>query len=352
MIALTKWNAAALIAAAAALVGCAGGGGTGTGTAEASADATPGPGEFQNPVFERDFADPGVLAVDGVYYAYATTNGAFNFQLARSGDLVTWEHLGEAMPDIPLWASGDTWAPEVAATDDGFVLYYSARYPEVDRPNGEGTLCISRAFSESPEGPFVDDSDEPFVCQPELGGDIDAFPFNDADGTRYLVWKNDGNCCAIFTEFWAQELTPDGLSLVGEPTNLGVRNDASWEGDVIEAPTIFLNDDTYYLFFSANLYLGVDYAIGYATADNVLGPYTDADDNPLLHTPEERGVPPYGPGGQAIAADADGDLWMLYHAWASGFQQRFMWIDELVFEDGRPVIQGPDADPQPVPEAG
>ena len=319
-----------------------GGGGTG-------ASPSGGP-TFQNPVLVRDFPDPGVIEVDGTYYAYATTDGAYRIQVARSDDLVEWEHLGDALPQLPRWASGDTWAPEPAQFDDQFVIYYSARYPAVERPNNEGILCLSRAVADSPEGPFVDDTTEPFACnEPELGGSIDAFPFTDEDGTRYLVWKNDGNCCGKPTEFWAQELSEDGLSVTGEMTNLGVRNDEQWEGRVIEAPTIFVNEGTYYLFFSANAYSGIEYAVGYATADNVLGPYTDAEENPILATPEERGQGPFGPGGQAIVRDDDGELWFVYHAWRSSFQERDMWIDELVFEDGRPVIVGPDAGPQAAP---
>jgi len=46
---------------------------------------------------------------------------------------------------------------------------------------------------------------------------------------------------------------------------------------------------------------------------------------------------------------------MAYHAWDeaavgyANFGQRSMWIDPLVFEGGKPVVKGPDDDPQPVP---
>ena len=301
-------------------------------------------------MLDQNFPDPGAIVVDGVYYAYATTHGSYNFQVARSEDLVDWEHLGDPMPSLPVWTTGDTWAPEVMPVETGgFVMYYTARYPAADRPDGVGSQCIGAAVSDSPEGPFVDAGQAPLVCQPELGGSIDATWFTDADGTTYLIWKNDGNCCSIATEFWAQQLTEDGLALTGEVANLGVRNDETWEGGVIEAPTLLLLDGTYYLFFSANYYGGVEYAVGYATADNVLGPYTDAAENPILATPEEVGEEPYGPGHQAIVADDDGDLWMLYHSWNRSFNKRAMWIDELVFENGVPRIVGPDAGPQAVP---
>ena len=347
---------AALVVCVLGVSACAGGGAgqssTPSGTA---APRTPGAGEFDNPIIEGDFPDPGTLQVDGTTYAYATTNGAENIQGAQSSDLVTWERLPEPLPTLPNWASGDTWAPEVIATSGGFVMYYSARVYDQPRSSGDNALCVTHAVSDTPEGPFVDDSAEPLVCPVELGGAIDAFPVRDEDGTLYLIWKNDGNCCGQRTEFWAQPLTEDGLELTGEATNLGVRDDAPWEGRVIEAPSILLHEGTYYLFFSANSYAGADYAVGYATADNLLGPYTDGPENPILATPEEPAADnALGPGGQSVVTDADGDLWMLYHSWnfdpeTIELEGRSVWMDELSFEDGTPVILGPDSGPQPVP---
>lgn len=68
------------------------------------------PKVYANPVLDADFPDPAVVrAPDGYYYAYGTQgerNGKWNnIQLARSADLVTWEHVGDALPAKPEWAS-------------------------------------------------------------------------------------------------------------------------------------------------------------------------------------------------------------------------------------------------------
>ncbi|MGH2401170.1 MAG: glycoside hydrolase family 43 protein [Candidatus Limnocylindria bacterium] len=307
-------------------------------------------GQFVNPVLDRDFPDPGVLVVDGTYYAYATEGGGRHIQVASSPDLVTWEYLGEALPSLPTWSTGMTWAPEVIETDAGFVMYYTARDPATQRPDGSGTQCITVAVADAPEGPFVDDSDAPLVCQADMGGTIDATPFRDTDGTLYLVYKNDGNCCGRITRFWGQPLSEDGLSLEGEPVDLGLENDNAWEAHVIEAPWIVLRDGTYYLFYSANDYANDRYAVGYATASLVLGPYVDAEENPILATPADDGPDvAYGPGHQSVVTGPDGEPWIIYHAWDQLFQQRAMWIDEVRFEDGRPVIDGPDGTAQEAP---
>lgn len=356
-----RWRWIGALAMASLLVACAGSGGSPvpaspTGGPSASAESpggspgesspTPGEGEFVNPVIRGlSFADPFVLRTADGYHAYATTDGIRNISLARSDDLVEWEQLDDALPELPAYISGDTWAPEVYETSAGFVMYYTGRAFRLERPDGTGPQCIGVAVAKGPEGPFVDEREEPLVCQTELGGTIDATVLEDDDGTRYLVYKNDGNCCAQLTRFYARLLSDDGLSLEGEETDLGLSNDSFWEGRVIEAPTVLLHDGIFHLFFSANDFGGPDYAVGYATARDPLGPYEDADENPILTT-----VPgALGPGHQAIVSDDDGETWMIYHAWDAGLIYRQVWIDRLVFEGDRPVVKGPTTGPQLIP---
>lgn len=314
------------------------------------------PGMFRNPVIDADFPDPFVLAADGRYYAYATTDTAQNLQLARSDDLVHWEMLDDPLPKLPAWSSGDTWAPEVRKTSAGYVLYYTAHDGEIKRPDSAGSQCVTRAVGPSPEGPFIDDSQKPLVCQADLGGSIDATTFADRDGSAWLIWKNDGNCCGLPTRFYMQKLSADGLKLTGPVTDLGVVNDEPWEGALIEAPTLIERDGTYYLFYSANGYDTAFYAVGYATSSKLTGPYVDAPENPILRAFDESdGTQARGPGHQSIVEDADGDLWMTYHAWdddAVGYGnlgKRSVWIDRLTIKDGKATVSGPNDDPQPIP---
>ncbi len=309
--------------------------------------AAPEEGTFVNPVLDQDFPDPDVLKVGDTYYAYATNTGNTNIQAARSTDLVTWEHIGETLPSIPSWGVvqfGYLWAPEVTTSADGqtYLMYYTARFRTEE---GDGHQCIGVATSDSPEGPFRSPAEEPFICNHDMGGSIDAASFVDEDGTRYVLWKNDGNCCGYPTWLWIQQVSDDGLTLIGEPTQL-IKRDQPWEGNLIEAPTLWKDEGKYYLFYSANDYSSPNYAVGYAVADNVLGPYEKPLSQPFLKTSIPAGV--IGPGGQDIVFDPDGDTWMLYHTWdPESF--RHMRIDELTFEDGAPVLLGPEREPQPMP---
>lgn len=317
--------------------------------AAAPAIPTPGPGEFRNPVLRADFPDPHVIRVGDTYYAYATNAAGKNVQVSTSTDLVQWSQPKEAMPAIASWAQlggSFIWAPEVIQIGERFLLYYTARDKAADRQ------CIGVAVADAPEGRFRDSNDAAFVCQAEQGGSIDAHPFRDADGKLYLYWKNDGNCCDQSTYLYAQELAPDGLSLIGEPVRL-VQNDRRWEGSVVEAPTMWLHEGRYYLFFSGNGYGGVDYAVGYASCESPLGPCTDAEENPILASVLDTQPPVIGPGHQTIIEDSDGETWLVYHAWevtgAGRGSRRFMWIDRLVWNDGVPQVLGPTLEPQARP---
>lgn len=329
-------------------------------TEEAAASPSPASGEtpqatavpddhFVNPVFRQNFPDPHIIRVDDAFYAFATNGSGRNVQTARSTDLVDWEMLRDAMPAFGRWVSlnrSDVWAPEVIEIDGNYVLYYTARDAESMRQ------CIGVAVSDQPEGRYTDPHDQPLVCQVEEGGSIDASPYRSEDGTLYLYWKNDGNCCGFATWIYVQELSPDGLSLVGEPERL-TRNDTRWEGAVVEAPTMWKQDDDYVLFYSGNGYAGLDYAVGYATCESPTGPCEEAPENPILSTSLER-PPVIGPGHQTVVTDDEGQTWMVYHAWeissaGTRTDRRFMWIDRLEWENGTPVVQGPTTDPQPAP---
>src|SRR5689334_17548324 len=94
---------------------------------------TPPVRTYTNPVWDDDFPDPTLIrAADGYYYAYGTQTKRqgriINLQVARSPDLVTWELLGEGMPDKPRWAAHTQkfWAPHVSEHAGRYYLYYSA----------------------------------------------------------------------------------------------------------------------------------------------------------------------------------------------------------------------------------
>jgi arabinan endo-1,5-alpha-L-arabinosidase len=323
---------AAAVVATALLLGACGGGDAPASDSDPAPSTAASPAEDAeesvNPVVADDFPDPDVLEVDDVYYAYATEGNLRNVRVARSDDLLEWETLPDALPDLPSWViPGKTWAPEVTEIAPGqYAMYFTATN---FRPSFQ---CIGAATATSPEGPFTVEG--MLVCPAEEGGAIDASTFLDADGTRYLLWKNDGNCCGLDTWLQIAPLAPDGLSLAAPPTRL-VQQDLEWEGHLVEAPTLVERDGVYTLLYSANDYGGPSYAIGYATASSVLGPYTKAAE-PLLTT---RDAPQYvGPGGQDVVLGPDGEDRLVFHSWYVDRTYRGMNVLPLTWEDGVPRV--------------
>jgi arabinan endo-1,5-alpha-L-arabinosidase len=290
-----------------------------------------GSDEGLEPVIDSDFPDPDVLSVDGTYYAYATNGNAKNVQVAQSDDLETWEELPEdALPELASWIiPGKTWAPEVTELSSGsYVMYFTATN---FRPSVQ---CIGVATATEPTGPFEVQGDGMLVCPADEGGAIDASTFAE-DGTLYLVWKNDGNCCGLDTWISMAPLSPDGLSLAG-PGERMIKQTLDWEGDLVEAPTLVKRDDTYYLFYSSNSYGDERYAVGYATSPALAGPWIKSE-SPFLASGED-GSDVRGPGGQDIVRVGTDEDWLVFHAWDPGFTYRGMFVAPMRWESSGPDV--------------
>jgi GH43 family beta-xylosidase len=160
--------------------------------------------ENVSPQILAGYGDPAVLkTVDG-YYLLATSNDAPDaFPILHSKDLIHWDHQGFVFPEgqEPEWTAkgrqiADFWAPEMAKVGDEYWVAYTARQKS-------NALAIGLGRGPTPLGPFIDNG-EPLITGNPVnttgvphgalsGGVIDSHIFIDADGTRYLFWKDDSN---------------------------------------------------------------------------------------------------------------------------------------------------------------
>jgi GH43 family beta-xylosidase len=300
-------------------------------------------GLYQNPVAPTDCPAPGVIH-DGTKYVAACTSGgaADAFPLKTSADLVRWTSAGSIFPSAqkPSWASGDYWAPEIHRVGSQYVAYFTARHVD-------GRLSIGAATSPSALGPFTDIG-HPLVHDASMGM-IDATELEDAGGTRYLVWKADGNAVGQPTPIYGQALSADGLSVVGSRTTL-ITNNLSWEGGVVEGPWVVAKNGYFYLFYSGNAYYNGTYAVGVARATAPLGPYQKAG-APILTTNATW----VGPGHCSVLDTPAGNTAMIYHAWRAGDvngpgDARFLLVDNVVWSNGWPSVpEAPSVSSRPVP---
>ena len=192
------------------------------------------------------------------------------------------------------------------------------------------------------------DSSGKIVIQPTLPDGLNGGEFHEGllairtkDGVRYLVWKEDGNSRNRPTPIWAQKLNDEGTGLVGEPREL-LRNDAVWEGKLVEGPFILRRNDWFYLFYSGAgcCGTGCNYALGVARARSLFGPWEKNPANPILDGNATWKCPGHG----SIVTDASGRYWLLYHAYSTSgsvFTGREGMLDEVKFgADDWPTING------------
>jgi len=314
---------------------------------------------YVNPVGDfikyGDVSDPCVLKYEDKYYLYATSwaSHTWGFKVWESEDLVNWVDRGKAFSRYDEgngWGQKDFWAPEVVFYEGYFYMVYSAR--AVD-----GKLRIALAKSSSPLGPFKNIKapllDEDIVC-------IDGHIFIDDDGSTYLFYVKDCSENIVggrhVSQIYVQGLNLRYCVVYGEPV-LAATPTQPWElqsGDYIwnEGPYVVKHNGIYYLMYSGNAFFMTEYAIGYATATNPLGPYTKYENNPVLKADLEIGVS--GPGHHCVTTSPDGtELFIVYHSHIDPndpSKGRTINIDRMYFDEKGVIhIKGPTRSPQPMP---
>jgi beta-xylosidase len=274
-----------------------------------SAPAPAAPGTPPRPAttvrYAQDFPDPFVFRAGPFWYALSTQRGLAEVPVIRSTDLVHWEDRGDALPRLPQWSRfGSVWAPSVLAVTGGFVLYYATT------DGATGLQCLSEAFSPLPDGPYVDASTGPLLCQTDRGGSIDPSPFRAADGRPWLAWKSEGTLDGEPTRLWSAPLADDGRSFSGPAAEL-LHTSAPWEGPIVEAPSMVVTNGRYDLFYSGNRWETASYATGHARCDGPAGPCRRTSESPVLRTHSSEA----GSGGGSAFIEPDGSIGFAYHAW-------------------------------------
>lgn len=332
-----------------------------------------GEGTYTNPVsesFADTYADPAVIqAKDGWWYAYATADPLREGEpagighIARTKDWASWEYLGTIFDETnrPAWAepTAGLWAPDIRYVDGQYVLYYTVT--DTTLHPGEDS-AIGVATSPSPAGPFTP-VETPIVA-PRSNGQggffwtFDPAGFTSLDGRQWLYYGSYNGGVHVV------EVSPDGLTPVGEPTQV-----TAW--DRYEGTYVVEHDGWYYLMASsANCCAGpaTGYSVFAGRSQSPTGPFLDADGLDLAASVTggttvltQNGNDWVGAGHHAVATDAQGQDFIVYHAidkddpWLTkpfGINERPMLLDRLDWIDGWPRTRagaGPSDMPQPLP---
>lgn len=271
---------------------------------------------------------------DGYYYLYGTKTK--DLLCYKSKDLKNWEVAGAA-----LWTmlnqnsdtnkanaiKDDVWAPEVIydKTERLYYMFFSAR-PEADTANPESNQTsdvgthyqLYVATSRCPEKDyqlvdFFDESScgrgnvrteyEPYnqyyarysLLNPKeynqyvtngsgtgavYANEIDAHPFVDDDGSKYMYWTDntgDNSIWVVEMENWlkprmytAKRVLCTKYESLASDTKVDYENK---DNPVVEGVTVVKHGSKYYMTFSVNDCREKDYQIGQAVADSPSDPF-------------------------------------------------------------------------------
>lgn len=307
---------------------------------------------FTNDLGITDIGDPFMLKISqNEYYLYCTSaeNG---FYCWHSRDMVNWSDKKMCyVKEADSWGKDSFWAPEVVAYHNQYYLYYTAR-------NENGSLRIGLAVSDTPDGPFIDEKNEPLF---DFGyAAIDGNVLIDDDGSKYLYYSKDCSENMVgeihTSQIYAVPLSDDMKSVAGDPVFL-TTPEQPWEcmsGDYLwnEGPEVIKHDYTYYLTYSANYYASSLYSVGYATSKSPLGPFIKAEENPILTSQGLEDVSGTGHHSFVLSPDAS-ELWIAYHSHtdvSNPSGDRKVNIARAGFtSDGKMYMNGPLTATQPMP---
>lgn len=297
-----------------------------------------------NPVLNINFPDPTVIRVGNNYYAYATNmsykNKRYNIPVAVSTDLKSWRIAGDALPEKPDWATKDFWAPHVLFDSklNKYVMFYSGEFA---LNTGK---CIGVAFSNTPEGPFVD-SGTPIISGPGFAT-IDPYVFVDPKTNKKLMyWGSEEKPIKV------QELSDDWKSLLPGSTPKDViptGKEAKYDR-LIEGAWVDYHDGKYYMYYSGDNCCGADasYAVLVARADNAFGPFerygeANGTGSSVILEKDSKWM---APGHNSIFRDSEGTAYIAYHALpvnqATGKAigtDRKMLINKIEYSKGWPKV--------------
>lgn len=319
------------------------------GDSPAAKSPTP-PGNFLNPLGDPPLhlQDPFILVHSKRYYLFGTASPSEGFQCYESADLVNWKLDGWAWRKSGLRvARGDFHAPQVFVCQGMFCLIYSARMP--------GGIRLALAASTKPEGPYHD-LHVPWLSLGDSCSDGDVLI--DSNSKVYLTFSTRSiqNGC-IYSSIYGVALAKDLSKTIGEPVKL-LEPAQRWElarrdsYQCNEAPRMFKIGSKYFITYSANDPASPVRAVGYASADKPLGPWTKGLENPILSTRAALGVA--GLNRCSVFRSLDHSEWFVVYDTpadpANPSADHLVNLDKLVLMPNYKLsVEGPSRSPQPLP---
>ena len=240
-----------------------------------------------------DYPDPSIIREGKDFYM---TNSSFNYApgllVWHSTDLVNWTPIARALHAL----DGSVYAPDLVKYKGRYYIYYPAA----------GANYV--VYADNIRGPWS----QPVKL--DLTG-IDPGHVVGEDGKRYLYVDKGA----------IAPLSDDGLKVTGPKKTVyeGWQFPKEWKtegnGDMfLEGPKLLHKDGYYYMVSAEGGTAGPATSHMVARSKSVFGPWENSPYNPLVHT-YSASDPWWSKGHGTLIDDAEGNWWVVYHAYAQGY---------------------------------
>ena len=259
----------------------------------------PGGGKYTNPILFSDYSDPDVIRVGDDYWMTASSFTCFpGLQILHSTDLVDWEIVGAALPemgpafDVPSHGNG-VWAPCIRYHDGRYWIFW-----------GDPDKGVFQVNTTDPRGEWS----KPHLVL-EGKGLIDTSPLWDDDGRVYLVHAWAGSRAGFKSILNVCELDKDCTRVISD--QVLVFDGKKTGDDTVEGPKFYKRDGWYYIFApSGGVKEGWQLVL---RSRDVYGPY---EKRTVLH---QGNTDIHGPHQGGWVTDVAGDDWFIH------FEDRYSW---------------------------
>ena len=249
---------------------------------------------YPKAIFPGDYPDPTILRDGKDYYmTHSPFYYAPGFLIWHSQDLANWKPVCRAVPEY----EGSAMAPALVKCNGRYYIYYPS----------DGVNWV--VWADDIRGPWSK------PVRLDIKG-IDPGHVVGEDGHRYLFTNNG----------WVTPLTDDGLKVAGESRKVydGWKYPKNWatEGNdmYLESPKLVKKDGYYYMVSAEGGTAGpaTSHMCVAARSKSIFGPWENSPYNPIVHTysSKERW---WSKGHGTLVDDADGNWWIVYHAYANGY---------------------------------
>ena len=309
--------------------------------------------EYQNPLMSLTFRDTHIIPDGDKYYAVGTSEPVWDgpnpgVKLFVSDNLTDWKFdrmlIDAYALDSNVWYKDRFWAPELHKIGNKYFLTFNCQ----NNSGGYGDVANQKhyhacgiAVADKITGPYVVKTpDEPLT--PFASNDMTLF--QDDDGKVYCFFNNGWTDLHII---YVAELDTVNYKLKETPVPLIKQEPGKWDGAGIEGSHVVKKDGIYYLMYSS---WTQGYAVGYATATNIYGPWTKSPENPLFGSymvgdttyvvRKGKTTPTFdfniaSIGHNQIFVGPDGNYWTSYHGNVKGMGEAITLIDPIEFKEGK-----------------